>query len=42
MEGIAAGPVRAPLVDLTDEHRAELARITAAGRAVLTDSLATV
>ncbi|MCH5644775.1 MULTISPECIES: 5-dehydro-4-deoxyglucarate dehydratase [unclassified Gordonia (in: high G+C Gram-positive bacteria)] len=41
MEGIDAGPVRAPLVGLTDEHRAELERITAAGRAVLAGSLAT-
>jgi 5-dehydro-4-deoxyglucarate dehydratase len=40
MEGIEAGPVRAPLVAPTPEHAAELERITAAGRAVLAGSLA--
>ncbi|MGW8814148.1 5-dehydro-4-deoxyglucarate dehydratase [Gordonia terrae] len=41
MEGIEAGPVRAPLVQPTPEHKAELERITAAGRAVLATALAT-
>ncbi|KSU58190.1 MULTISPECIES: 5-dehydro-4-deoxyglucarate dehydratase [unclassified Gordonia (in: high G+C Gram-positive bacteria)] len=40
MEGIEAGPVRAPLVQPTPEHKAELERITAAGRAVLASTLA--
>ncbi|MCT1354587.1 MULTISPECIES: 5-dehydro-4-deoxyglucarate dehydratase [unclassified Gordonia (in: high G+C Gram-positive bacteria)] len=40
MEGIEAGPVRAPLVQPTPEHQAELERITAAGRAVLATTLA--
>ncbi|NDZ92763.1 5-dehydro-4-deoxyglucarate dehydratase [Streptomyces sp. SID6673] len=40
MEGLDAGPVRAPLVPLTPEHQVELERITAAGRAVLAGSLA--
>ncbi|MGB3769950.1 MAG: 5-dehydro-4-deoxyglucarate dehydratase [Rhodococcus sp. (in: high G+C Gram-positive bacteria)] len=40
MEGIAAGPVRAPLVDMAPAHLAELAEIVTAGRAALADSLA--
>lgn len=39
MEGIPAGPVRAPLVDASAEDVAELQRILAAGRAVLADAL---
>jgi 5-dehydro-4-deoxyglucarate dehydratase len=39
MEGIDAGPVRAPLVPLTPEHEQELIAITAAGRAVLQNAL---
>lgn len=39
MEGIDAGPVRAPLVALTPEHQQELIAITAAGRAVLSNAL---
>ena len=35
--GIDAGPVRPPLVDAAPEHVAELARITAAGRAVVSE-----
>ncbi|MCZ4548679.1 5-dehydro-4-deoxyglucarate dehydratase [Gordonia rubripertincta] len=40
MEGIDAGPVRAPLVSLSPEHQQELIEITAAGRAVLDRALA--
>lgn len=40
LEGIDAGPVRAPLVMPTAEHVVELERITAAGRAVLAGALA--
>ncbi|MCX5046466.1 5-dehydro-4-deoxyglucarate dehydratase [Aldersonia sp. NBC_00410] len=40
MEGIPAGPVRAPLVDASPADTRELERITAAGRAVLADALA--
>ncbi|MFW0797189.1 5-dehydro-4-deoxyglucarate dehydratase [Gordonia sp. CPCC 205515] len=40
LEGIDAGPVRAPLVAPTAEHLAELERITAAGRAVIAGALA--
>ncbi|MEE4025103.1 5-dehydro-4-deoxyglucarate dehydratase [Gordonia sp. PKS22-38] len=40
LEGIDAGPVRAPLVAPTPEHQAELEQIIAAGRAVLAGSLA--
>jgi 5-dehydro-4-deoxyglucarate dehydratase len=39
MEGIDAGPVRAPLVPLSPEHEQELIAITAAGRAALQNSL---
>ena len=39
MEGIPAGPVRAPLVDASAEDVAELKRILAAGRQVIADSL---
>ncbi|MEZ0092598.1 5-dehydro-4-deoxyglucarate dehydratase [Streptacidiphilus sp. EB129] len=35
LEGLAVGPVRPPLVEPTEEHVRELARIIAAGRAVL-------
>lgn len=42
MEGVDAGSVRAPLVNLTAEHQGELAAITAAGRAVIAGSLAAV
>ncbi|GGF98091.1 putative 5-dehydro-4-deoxyglucarate dehydratase [Rhodococcoides trifolii] len=40
MEGVDAGPVRAPLVDISPAHQLELEAIVAAGRAVLADSLA--
>lgn len=39
MEGIPAGLVRAPLIEAGPEDVAELARILAAGRAVLADAL---
>ncbi|MDV3128857.1 5-dehydro-4-deoxyglucarate dehydratase [Mycobacterium sp. 21AC1] len=39
MEGLPAGPVRAPLIEASPEDVAELARILAAGRAVLADAL---
>ena len=39
MEGLDAGPVRAPLVPLTQAHQQELIEITAAGRAVLEGAL---
>lgn len=39
MEGIPAGPVRAPLVDAAAADVAELTRILAAGRAVIADAL---
>ncbi|MGV0744232.1 5-dehydro-4-deoxyglucarate dehydratase [Mycolicibacterium sp. XJ870] len=39
MEGLPAGPVRAPLVDASPEDVAELQRILAAGRAVIADAL---
>lgn len=39
MEGIEAGPVRAPLIMPAPEDLAELTRIVAAGRAVLADDL---
>lgn len=39
MEGIPAGPVRAPLVDASAADVAELKRILAAGRAVIADAL---
>lgn len=42
MEGIAAGPVRPPLIMPTPEDLAELTRIIAAGRAVIADELAAV
>ncbi|KQU29714.1 5-dehydro-4-deoxyglucarate dehydratase [Rhodococcus sp. Leaf233] len=40
MEGIEAGPVRPPLVDISAPHLEELTAIVAAGRAVLADELA--
>ncbi|MBY4127218.1 5-dehydro-4-deoxyglucarate dehydratase [Rhodococcus fascians] len=40
MEGIEAGPVRPPLVDISAAHLEELTAIVAAGRAVLADELA--
>ncbi|MGA9870248.1 MAG: 5-dehydro-4-deoxyglucarate dehydratase [Rhodococcus sp. (in: high G+C Gram-positive bacteria)] len=40
MEGIEAGPVRPPLVDISTPHLDELTRILAAGRAVLANELA--
>ncbi|MEE2057107.1 5-dehydro-4-deoxyglucarate dehydratase [Rhodococcus artemisiae] len=40
MEGVDAGSVRAPLVNMSAEHQEELARITAAGRAVVAGALA--
>ncbi|KJV03128.1 5-dehydro-4-deoxyglucarate dehydratase [Rhodococcus sp. PML026] len=40
MEGIEAGPVRPPLVDISALHLEELTAIVAAGRAVLADELA--
>jgi 5-dehydro-4-deoxyglucarate dehydratase len=40
MEGVNAGPVRAPLVDISAAHQQELEEITAAGRAVLAEALA--
>ncbi|GGF20283.1 5-dehydro-4-deoxyglucarate dehydratase [Williamsia phyllosphaerae] len=40
MEGLDAGPVRAPLVELAPAHQRELADITAAGRSVLAGSMA--
>lgn len=39
MEGVPAGPVRAPLIEASPEDVAELAHILAAGRAVLADAL---
>lgn len=42
MEGVEAGPVRAPLIMPTPEALAELERIIAAGRAVIADELAAV
>ncbi|MHC9295589.1 5-dehydro-4-deoxyglucarate dehydratase [Mycobacterium sp. LTG2003] len=39
MEGLPAGPVRAPLVDASPDDVAELQRILAAGRAVIADAL---
>lgn len=42
MEGIEAGPVRAPLVMPTPDDRAALGRIIAAGRAVIAEQLAAV
>ncbi|WP_319455152.1 5-dehydro-4-deoxyglucarate dehydratase [Mycobacterium sp. RTGN6] len=42
MEGIDAGPVRAPLIMPSPEDLAELAQILAAGRAVIADELAAV
>lgn len=39
MEGLPAGPVRPPLIDASPDDVAELQRILAAGRAVLTDAL---
>jgi 5-dehydro-4-deoxyglucarate dehydratase len=42
MEGIDAGSVRPPLIMPTPEDTAELARIIAAGRAVIADELASV
>ena len=42
MEGIEAGPVRAPLIMPSPEDLAELTRIVAAGRAVIADQLAAV
>jgi 5-dehydro-4-deoxyglucarate dehydratase len=41
LEGHPAGSVRPPLVDATPEHVEELARILAAGRAVLADAAST-
>jgi 5-dehydro-4-deoxyglucarate dehydratase len=40
MEGLDAGPVRAPLTMPSPEALAELARIIEAGRAVIADELA--
>lgn len=40
MEGIDAGPVRPPLVDVSPAHLRELVDIVAAGRAVLAEELA--
>jgi 5-dehydro-4-deoxyglucarate dehydratase len=40
MEGIEAGPVRPPLVDISAPHLEELTAIVAAGRAVLANELA--
>ena len=40
LEGIPVGPVRPPLVEPRPEHVAELARIVAAGRAVLAERAA--
>ncbi|MDV6260243.1 5-dehydro-4-deoxyglucarate dehydratase [Rhodococcoides yunnanense] len=40
MEGIEAGPVRPPLVDISAPHLEELTAIVTAGRAVLADELA--
>ncbi|WP_128644752.1 5-dehydro-4-deoxyglucarate dehydratase [Rhodococcus sp. BS-15] len=40
MEGIEAGPVRPPLVDISAPHLEELTAIVAAGRAVLAGELA--
>ena len=40
MEGIEAGPVRPPLVDISAQHLGELTEIVAAGRAVLANELA--
>jgi 5-dehydro-4-deoxyglucarate dehydratase len=42
MEGIDAGPVRAPLTMPSPQDAAELSRIIAAGRAVIADELASV
>jgi 5-dehydro-4-deoxyglucarate dehydratase len=42
MEGVEAGSVRAPLIMPSQADLAELARITAAGRAVIADELAAV
>lgn len=42
MEGINAGPVRAPLVDAAPEDVAALAAMLKSGRAVLADHLAAV
>jgi 5-dehydro-4-deoxyglucarate dehydratase len=42
MEGIDAGPVRAPLIMPSPEDLAELAQIVAAGRAVIADELVAV
>lgn len=42
MEGIDAGPVRAPLIMPSPQDAAELSRIIAAGRAVIADELASV
>ena len=42
MEGVEAGPVRAPLIMPSPEDLAELTRIVAAGRAVIADQLAAV
>jgi 5-dehydro-4-deoxyglucarate dehydratase len=42
MEGVEAGPVRAPLIMPSDADLAELTRIVAAGRAVIADELAAV
>lgn len=40
MEGIEAGPVRPPLIDISATHLDELTEIVAAGRAVLANELA--
>jgi 5-dehydro-4-deoxyglucarate dehydratase len=40
MEGIEAGPVRPPLVDISSAHLSELTEIVANGRAVLANELA--
>ncbi|BBY26236.1 5-dehydro-4-deoxyglucarate dehydratase [Mycolicibacterium sediminis] len=42
MEGVDAGPVRAPLIMPSEEDAEELRRIIAAGRAVIADELAAV
>jgi 5-dehydro-4-deoxyglucarate dehydratase len=39
LQGLAAGPVRPPLIDAAPEHVSELARIIAAGRAAVAGTL---